>query len=89
MLLFTFQAPGEYRIKVRNLKTRISVEEKENYTYSLNITWNPPSFRRRLVGYYDLSYEFSGYPDHQVHCFGESMKNLGCRITAIVSRGSV
>lgn len=77
--------PGEYRIKVRDLKTRISVEEKENYTYSLNITWNPPSFRRRLVGYYDLSYEFSGYPDHQVHCFGESMKNLGCRITAIVS----
>ncbi|XP_068731191.1 uncharacterized protein [Montipora capricornis] len=77
--------PDNDRIKVRNLRTRISVGEKENYTYSLNITWNPPSFRRRLVGHYDLFYEFSGYPDHQVHCFGESMKSPGCRITAIMS----
>ncbi|XP_067031687.1 uncharacterized protein [Acropora muricata] len=73
--------PEKERITVRNLQTKF--RNGDNQTFSLNVTWDPPSFRYGYVRYYTLSYEFSGYLRHQFYCPSEPVRRTGCKVAGI------
>ncbi|XP_015758345.1 PREDICTED: uncharacterized protein LOC107337647 [Acropora digitifera] len=73
--------PENERITVRNLQTKF--RNGDNQTFSLNVTWDPPSFRYGYVRYYSLSYEFSGYLRHQFYCPSEPVRRIGCKVAGI------
>ena len=84
-LFVLHQVPLDKEITVQQLqRTGGFVEDKRTNTFAVNFTWKPPSFQYRDVLYYNLSYEFSGYPRNQFPC-SSLVKGLRCTITGVVS----
>ena len=82
---FFFQVPRMEEVKVKNLQAGRFVEDKENNTFAVEFTWDPPSFQLRDVISYNLSFEIYGYERDQFRCLGAFKKGSECKIPGLVS----
>ena len=80
-----FQVPHMEEVKVQNLQAGRFVEDKENNTFDVEFTWDPPSFQLSDVLSYNLSFEISGYGRDQYRCLGGFKKGSECKISGLVS----
>ena len=87
-LLFPFKGPDNREIQVENLLSGLFVEDKESKTFSVNFTWESPSFKHSVVHSYIISYEFDGYSREQISCSPGLVRDKdrpGCSKRGVVS----
>ncbi|KAJ7358906.1 hypothetical protein OS493_020744, partial [Desmophyllum pertusum] len=76
------QGPTSKEIQVRDLCPKLPfVEDKESNTFSVNFTWQKPSFKHSKPDSYIVSYEFyGGYTRKQLSCspFARDNERSGC-----------
>lgn len=69
ILLFHSKGPNNQEIHVRNLQSGSFVEDEESNTFSVNFTWERPSFKHSDAQSYIVYYEFDGrYSRDQLSC---------------------
>ncbi|XP_078349309.1 uncharacterized protein LOC144634272 [Oculina patagonica] len=75
--------PPDKEITVQHLKPAGDfVEDKQSNTFAVSFTWEAPSFQYRDAFYYNLSYEYSGYPRDQFPC-SSLVNSPRCTITGL------
>lgn len=88
VLLFPFKGPENKEIQVANLQSGLFVEDQESNTFSVNFTWESPSFKHSIVHSYIISYEFDGYSREQISCSPGLVRDKdrsGCSKSGVVS----
>ncbi|XP_020628156.1 uncharacterized protein LOC110065363 [Orbicella faveolata] len=82
------RSPENKEIQVGNLRSGSFVEDQESNTFSVNFTWESPSFKHSIVHSYTMSYEFDGYSREQISCSPGLVRDTdrsGCSKSGVVS----
>ena len=94
LLLFYLKAslanncPNNQEIQVRNLQKGSFFEDQESNTFSVNFTWEGPSFKHSDAHSYIVYYEFfGGYSRDQISCspLVKDKDSPGCSKSGVVS----
>ena len=83
-----FKGPENKEMQVGNLQSGLFVEDKESNTFSVNFTWESPSFKHSTVHSYIISYDFDGYSREKISCspgFVRDKDRSGCSKSGVVS----
>lgn len=86
--LFPFKGPDNKELQVGNLRSGLFVEDQESNTFSVNFTWESPSFKHSIAHSYIMSYEFYGYSRREISCSPGLVRDKdrsGCSKSGVVS----
>lgn len=86
--LLPFKGPDNKELQVENLRSGLFVEDQESNTFSVNFTWERPSFKHSIARAYVVSYEFYGFSRGEISCSPGLVRDKdrsGCSKSGVVS----